>query len=411
MLWASATNAYTMQAQTWLCEGMLRMSRTSGRSRIRYLILAALMCLFVYAVRSQPVRHHQGSEYDRALADYRSNIEAAAEQHHNLMMRGPREAQRYQERAAEELSRNKDQILAELKATRRKLDFEEKRGPEVRAFAPASALSAEIFASLCRQGRVDRPALLARLASSHVRLAREWRPLLKEIASAYPGNSLEALQVRISLYRIWPEGFQQYRPQFEHTVTLCGAAPAKFKGREWLLFQSRQFWARDAIDALLFSYDLSTGEVVPVRSKANGALVSSVATTSGSFEVRISCAKYAALTGDVKKAERISIDILKTRYKSLAHPDDQSFVSVDCSLARAKQEAMFLLFYEVRTEPGFRTLYCLRSRFKAGQKFQVGSGYKHSDTDWYSFQACTVGRMDIDMVDSLLSEVTQLDDQ
>ncbi len=250
-------------------------------------------------------------------------------------------------------------------------------------FAPNSSTSAEIFGRLNKENSIDDRVVVSNAYSYAELLTNEWKNLICHIAGKYSNfNDRDGIG-RLAVLTLYKAGVDKnkYRPLLEA-------------------------WAsndcdKKALVTLFFDKDKQTGESVPVKVSANITLMNKLVDPKYPPEIRSTCANYAAEIGKIRQAESICLELLDIKYKGFDNlngivPED------DSSLARARGEALYLLFYKVKTEIAFKKIYDL-SRLPWTQFSRKLEDEPRLDCVRYD--AYVLGRMEINTARGFISEV------
>lgn len=252
----------------------------------------------------------------------------------------------------------------------------------VESVEPTSDSSARIFGQLLKEDMVE-PSVLMSMLHRHVdSLSRGWIDNAKYVAETSKPDSEDQRWGARVLYKAGIEK-SKWRPVLER------AAQQKDDSM--------------ALQDLFFETDKKTGLRRPIRSDENSALMNNLLKASSSFDIKVTCADYAADIGNIALAEDLCCKILTTQYKALSRPPSNEHYpgeEEDYALGRSKTVAMLVLFYKVKSEKGFRQIYDLSRLPQTEQenKDKMPEG-------WITCTAYAICRLDIDLARSFIQGV------
>jgi hypothetical protein len=323
------------------------------------------------------------TEYERLCEMYLSNIDQIAQQKEQRNIdEHKRRLEEYQEQD-KDISKNEASIILRLRneAKRSKKQLLDTEGPTYTntIVNPVSAASARIFNALLKEGLVKEIRLVSILNANVAYLNDDWLSIVENLYSRENKDSnLKWYTVRL-LYR-------------------SGRSRDKF--RDILEKKAVEEDNLSALDVLFFDIDKNNGQSKVVQTDENTALAKKLSTDGYSPEIRATCAYYAAAIKDYTLAESICNALLSKRYKGLDNVDATP-PEEDYGLFRARDAAMRLLFYTVRTESAFKTIYDISEKLYTEKKENAG---KPIDS-WVSFGFYPAGRMEVNSARSLIDEV------
>ena len=350
--------------------------------------------------------------YEQLLVKYLAHIDQMARPRERREIEFWRETLERFVKIDQRLRGTESQVLEKLRAEHkrrgRKLFDCEGAMYECSVVVPTSATSARIFAALHKEDAVDACSLVGLLSAAAPHLCREWIELVESmVARAEVGS------------RLWRSG----------TYALYRAGASRDKHRSALVRMVTDDSDVRALEALFFDVEKQTGRSLRVVTQENLLLLRKLVEGQSHPEVRLTCASYAAAIRDYDLAQAICIDLLSRPYKGWqntnARPPEE-----DYPLARARQRAMFLMFYRLRNERMFRLIYdrsrvvhreqAKLARLMIDQQAEKLRGRKPTRTDevratsdsaWLRFDSFRLGRMEVDFAQSLISEVERCEGQ
>jgi hypothetical protein len=325
------------------------------------------------------------SRYDRLLVKYLAGIDEAArlnEQQRIGMYRWHLERwRRTEQELFQDESAALDKLRALAKAQGGKLFRSEGGGEELRYLISTSAASARVFTALCRENLVDGEELLPFLRGGGPILDRAWIPLLQNLAGA--------ARKRTDAWRYGVEAL--YR-----------AGLAREECRPLLTEIAERDSDVKALHALLFDSDPETGRPVPVISLSNLMLAKKLSAKEFSPEVRVVCASYAAALRDYDLAQSVCKDLLSQRYKGFDEPKAPP-PAEDRPLFRARNTALYLMFYQLKNERMFKLIYYRSLELQKEQNDHPGK----APGTWGGFSASVTGQAEVNIAQSLVDEAAK----
>lgn len=326
------------------------------------------------------------ARYEWLYAMYVQNIDKVAERRKERRIRNYKDQLTERRRRGLELARKQPQVLETLRnqAATGKLmyrnSFPFPSEELMAAINPTVDASAEIFAELRRDQAIDmRP--IAVLCDHAEHLAKRWVPILNEIVAEQGEHSQDLKWAVRILYRAGIDR-EKHRPTLER----------------WAVEKQDPV----ALDILLFDRNKVTGEPIPVRSPANEKLVKTLSVNESLPEHRLVCADYAAATGDTALAEKICLELVSVRMKAFDNPNDPPSVE-ESPLARARQGARYLMFYDLRTEKSFRHVHDL-SMILEREQIEYADAPRET---WKSYGLSARGKTEIEQARGLIDEVVR----
>jgi len=225
----------------------------------------------------------------------------------------------------------------------KQLDFDGEV-PETALTLMDSPASGRIFTTLCRENKVNELMLVATarytsLLPSSPTMSPEWVALVKDIDRRHPGNVILHNIVAKLLYAAGIDT-KALRPQLIQ-----------------LAHKSSDY---DALNLLFFTYDINTGASSPQVTLENITLLKQFAALPTlDPEMQETCAEYAVAIHDYDRAQAICTRLLMQRYKAFNNPQKKDDIPSDDALGRARERALYLMFYNIHNERMFQIIYNL----------------------------------------------------
>lgn len=371
------------------------------------LSLAVCTALVMKAVPHDPNRvyrpsppkpsHPQPTRYERLLPRYLKYASVVAEERVKDNTRFYRQGLRYRRQREAKIRWRESQILRELRerAAKRqdgKLSFEGEC-PENMALVVTSDASARIFRALVKENHADPWVIVSGFPRRAMLLSDEWIKLVQELADKADKDSGLYRDTAITLYRAGVHR-EKYRPVLEK-------------------------WSEEgdpvALNALFFNLDAETGQPVVVDNPKNRVLLKRFSGPRYPPDIRAECAYYAAETGDLKLAEALCTEIIATRYEGLGKPGEPNAERspADERLFRGKHNvgiagpgAMDILFYKVRTERAFKTIFELAEVYDNANRI----GRSEIPSQWKGFEDFYPAEFDLEHASSLVYEIEHFEE-
>jgi hypothetical protein len=254
--------------------------------------------------------------------------------------------------------------------------------PENEMVVPTSDASARIFEKLMDVGVVDRAQLLGMLLDTPSLLSKEWLRLINRVVRT------EAVGSPTWRYAVW---------------LLYGSGDRREEYRAALVRMASKEGTAQALSFLFFRMNPRSGEEIVMHDRGNDGVLSTLAHDKGRPEIVAMCAKYAFATGNPTLAQELCEELLSMRYRAQDVPrrakQSEEDDDWDGQLARARQEALSLLFSDIRTDGAFKLVYDLSQADKVEAEAAVEGKLPKGTRPAAATAAC---RLDIQNAQSLI---------
>jgi len=353
--------------------------------------------------------------YGPLLRRYLARVAQKAQERTQREIDGHKRTTAYVEQSAEHIEKREAQILAKLRAVLRSrpgLRLNDAEGhadpnsiyPYVVGLSPASARILEI---LHAEGAIGDIANVLTVLSFRPRICNEYAALIERLIGAAGTGSERRRKLAMLLYA-------------------AGYSRAKYHQDVLYLATERDnTWA---LEAIFFDVGPETGLRIPRVTQENLDLMEKLSAGSCHPEIRLVCAKYALAVQRSALAEQICQELMAQSYTA---PDsDVWWAQADSALTRARQNAMYLMFYEIRNERAFKQIFDLAKLPALGRRCMPPPGRPHrgegappgersprtippraivkADGTWAAFSSFPRGRMDVETAQSLISGVAEV---
>lgn len=342
----------------------------------------------VYSKSKIVAKQAKHSDYDLLLEKYKRNIDGIVEQRNRESARLYRESQqalRSQQDNKALKAEAESECLEKLRNMGQRLHgrklLTSGASPYlIESIKPTSDSSARVFGQLLREDLVQPSVLMSMLYRHADSLSPCWIDNVKYLEEKSGLDSKDQQWAALILHK---------------------AGIEKDKCRRVLERAVQQHDNVMALEGLYFETDKETGINKPVMSDENTSLMNKLLKTSSSFDIKVTCADYAAEIGNKTLAEDLCCELLSTRYKALSKPpSNERPLDEDLALGRAKKIAMYVLFYKVKSEKGFKQIYDL-SRLPQTEQENIDKMPK----GWITCMAYAACELDIDGARSLIQVV------
>lgn len=326
------------------------------------------------------------SKYDQLLVKYLRNIDRVRRERHQASIREYQARMRRFQEASEQLKDKESELFDSLRKEAemrrgKKLNFEgecyENRNG---VLVPVSEVSGRAFRKLYQLDAVE-PVIMQRLCKDAQVLSAEWIELVKQIAAGAKEGSV-----------LWRQCIR--------TLRRAGVSRKSY-GR--LL---RKMADKDndvqALEEVFFDVNLQTGQLQKVVTHENIVLLKKLAAKDRPPGIRVTCAHFAAKIRDYDLAQSVCLDLLSRPYKGLEQRVSGGLPE-DRPLAYARRRAMVLMFWELRNEKSFKTIYD-RSRI-SNSEMREHVGDLDGKTGWVSFTSYLLAEMEVSHARSLVATV------
>ena len=232
-----------------------------------------------------------------------------------------------------------------------------------------SAPSSRVFKELDKKGLLNPQPFLSELKQqvAVTVISTEWLPLVEKLRKSAPVHSTAWIDSTIIL------SAATRKPEYSKSLYEVAVNKNNLGVAEFLLLGSRNVsplgvpqgttkpnssYSNKANQPLknLSRVGNTFGETVSTERLAQKGLVSALSQKTATPEQRILSALYLARSGEQRLAERICREVIALDYEG-SDQKAQDVPQGDLALSRAKDAAMMLLFYEIRTDSAFRTVY------------------------------------------------------
>ncbi len=317
--------------------------------------------------------------YHRLLIKYLASIERVERERSERQVKEYQEAIAKEKSKAEELAKNKGNVLAKLQTERnkrptRQLDFigecYENMNPFIFGTSPESA---GIVETLHKGGAFsDFQEVLSRLRKSP-RLTKEWVTFLEKVIL----------------------GSKQDSPTWNGCVKIL-YSKGKLRNKYHPTVHSLAVEGQDvsALELLLFTRDAHTGRLKPRITLENLVLLKELSREKYKPGIRVTCAHYTLKIRDYDLSQAICKDLMGQKYKGMQNVDAEP-PEEDMVLFAARTAAMTLIFYGLKNERMFQLLYRRATIEDREPTSPMGVPPSPDTPKWISFTTYVYGRLEV----------------
>lgn len=293
---------------------------------------------------TRPATTQPGSQYERLLVLYLANIEEIVKTRQDEREADFKETLLSLHERAAYLEKNGESIIAQLRAGAKKnpggkLDPPDPAAVTIWPYVLAeSSVSARLISKLYDECLLNSMFSAFSSIERQPVLCQEWVNLIEK---AIQQNAKDPSLVDRLAILLYTKGVS--REQYRDRLRTMAMKKNDLK----------------ALCTLLFEENGKTGRINPIVSKDNLDLMRQLIIEDRPPQIRIACAHYATRVYEYHLAEETCWQVFSKEYHEVLHPSGitKEQEEQDSQLYHARDEALVLMFYGIRSERMFKRIY------------------------------------------------------